>query len=90
MVLREARGFSTGLCRDIDDRWGRAIWFMNAIRVMLGCRARALSIEAALRNLIVQGSCWIAQPHGQHRVAITATRIISSYSPYGVTVCPEC
>ena len=57
---------------------------------MSGCRARTRSIEAALRNLIVQGSCCIAQPHGQRRTAVTATRMTSPYSPYGVTVCPEC
>ena len=54
---------------------------------MSGWRARTRSIEAALRNLIVQGSCCIAQPHGQRRTAVTAKRMTS---PYGVMVCPEC
>ena len=56
---------------------------MNAVRAVSGCRVRTRGIEAALRNLIVQGSCCIAQPHGQRRAAVTAKRMTA---PYGVMV----
>ena len=51
----------------------------KAVRGVSGCRVRTRSIEAALRDLIAQGSCYIAQPHGQRRTAITAKRMTSSY-----------
>ena len=50
---------------------------MNAVRAVSGCRVRTRGIEAALRNLIPQGSCCIAQPHGQRRTAVTAKRMTS-------------
>ena len=50
---------------------------MNAVRAVLGCRARTRGIEAALRDLIAQGSCCIAQPHGQRRTAVTVKRMTS-------------
>ena len=50
---------------------------MNAVRAVSGCRARTRGIEAALRDLIAQGSCCIAPPHGQRRTAVTAERMIS-------------
>ena len=83
---------AAGTARDgrhamVGGRWCRAIWSVNAVRAMSGCRAHTRSIEAALRNLIAQGSCCIAQPHGQRRTAVTAKRMTS---PYGVMVCPEC
>ena len=40
---------------------------------------RTRGIEAALRDLIAQGSCCIAQPHGQRRTAVTVKRVISPY-----------
>ena len=40
---------------------------------------RTRGIEAALRDLIAQGSCCIAQPHGQRRTAVTAERMTSPY-----------
>ena len=46
---------------------------MNAVRV------RARGIEAALRDLIAQGSCCVAQPHGQRRTAVTVERMTSPY-----------
>ena len=52
---------------------------MNAVRAVSGCRARARGIEAALRDLIAQGSCCIAQPHGQRRTAVTVKRMTSPY-----------
>ena len=52
---------------------------MNAVRAVSGCRVRTRGIEAALRDLIVQGSCCIAQPHGQRRTPVTAKRMISPY-----------
>ena len=52
---------------------------MNAVRAVSGCRARTRGIEAALRDLIAQGSRCIAQPHGQRRTAVTAERMISPY-----------
>ena len=36
-------------------------------------------IEAALRDLITQGSCYIARPHSQRRIVIIVKRIISPY-----------
>ena len=54
---------------------------MNAVRAVLGCRVRTRGIEAALRDLIAQGSCCIAQPHGQRRTAVTVKRMTSP--------CPE-
>ena len=39
----------------------------------------ARGIEADLRDLIAQGSCCIAQPHGQRRTAVTAKRMTSPY-----------
>ena len=47
---------------------------MNAVRAVSG------GIEAALRDLIAQGSCCIAQPHGQRRAAVTVKRRMTS--PY--------
>ena len=52
---------------------------MNAVRAVLGCRVRTRGIEAALRDLIAQGSCCIAQPHGQRRTAVTVKRMTSPY-----------
>ena len=52
---------------------------MNAVRTVSGCRVRTRGIEAALRDLIAQGSCCIAQPHGQRRTAVTAKRMTSPY-----------
>ena len=52
---------------------------MNAVRAVLGCRMRTRGIEAALRDLIAQGSCCIAQPHGQRRTAVTVKRMTSPY-----------
>ena len=52
---------------------------MNAVRAVSGCRVRTRGIEAALRDLIAQGSCCIAQPHGQRRTAVTAERMTSPY-----------
>ena len=52
---------------------------MNAVRAVSGCRARTRGIEAALRDLIAQGSCCIAQPHGQRRTAVTVKRMTSPY-----------
>ena len=52
---------------------------MNAVRAVSGCRVRTRGIEAALRDLIAQGSCCIAQPHGQRRTAVTAKRMTSPY-----------
>ena len=52
---------------------------MNAVRAVSGCRVRTSGIEAALRDLIAQGSCCIAQPHGQRRTAVTAKRMTSPY-----------
>ena len=43
---------------------------MNAICVVSGCRVRTRGIEAALLDLIAQGSCCITQPHGQRRIAV--------------------
>ena len=40
---------------------------------------RTRGIEAALRDLIAQGSCCIAQPHGQRRIAVTVKRMTSPY-----------
>ena len=40
---------------------------------------RTRGIEAALLDLIAQGSCCIAQPHGQRRTAVTVKRMISPY-----------
>ena len=53
---------------------------VNAVRAVSGCRVRARVIEAALRDLIAQGSCCIAQPHGQRRTAVTVKRRMTS--PY--------
>ena len=50
---------------------------MNAVRAVSGCRVRTRGIEAALRDLIAQGSCCIAQPHGQRRTAVTVKRMTS-------------
>ena len=44
-----------------------------------GCLVRTRGIEHTLRDLIAQGSCCIAQPHGQHRIAPIVKRITSSY-----------
>ena len=52
---------------------------MNAVRAVSGCRVRTRGIEAALRDLIAQGSCCIAQPHGQCRTAVTVKRVTSPY-----------
>ena len=52
---------------------------MNAVRAVSGCRVRTRGIEAALRGLIAQGSCCIAQPHGQRRTAVTVKRMTSPY-----------
>ena len=52
---------------------------MNAVRAVSGCRVRTRGIEAALRDLIAQGSCCIAQPHGQRRTAVTVKRVTSPY-----------
>ena len=52
---------------------------MNAVRAVSGCRVRTCGIEAALRDLIAQGSCCIAQPHGQRRTAVTVKRMTSPY-----------
>ena len=52
---------------------------MNAVRAVSGCQVRTRSIEAALRDLIAQGSCCIAQPHGQRRTAVTVKRMTSPY-----------
>ena len=52
---------------------------MNAVRAVSGCRVRTRGIEAALRDLIAQGSCCIAQPHGQRRTAVTVKRMTSPY-----------
>ena len=52
---------------------------MNAVRAVSGCRVRTRGIEAALRDLIAQGSCCIAQPHGQRRAAVTVKRMTSPY-----------
>ena len=52
---------------------------MNAVRAVSGCRVRTRGIEAALRDLIAQGSCCIAQPHGQRRTAVTVERMTSPY-----------
>ena len=53
---------------------------MNAVRAVSGCRVRMRGIEAALRNLIAQGSCCIAQPHGQRRAAVIAKHMTSPYA----------
>ena len=79
MVFRDARGFSTGLCREAVLHRCRAIWSVNAVRAVSGCRVRTRGIEAALRDLIAQGSCCIAQPHGQRRTAVTVKRMTSPY-----------
>ena len=52
---------------------------MNAVRAVLGCRVRTRGIEAALLDLIAQGSCCIAQPDGQRRTAVTVKRMTSPY-----------
>ena len=52
---------------------------MNAVRAVSGCRVRTRGLEAALRDLIAQGSCCIAQPHGQRRTAVTVKRVTSPY-----------
>ena len=52
---------------------------MNAVRAVSGCRVRTRGIQAALRDLIAQGSCCIAQPHGQRRTAVTVKRMTSPY-----------
>ena len=82
MVFRDARGspqgFAERLCC-IDARWCRAIWSVNAVRAVSGCRVRTRGIEAALRDLIAQGSCCIAQPHGQRRTAVSVKRMTSPY-----------
>ena len=52
---------------------------MNAVRAVSGCRVRTRGIEAALRDLIAQGSRCIAQPHGQRRTAVTVKRMTSPY-----------
>ena len=52
---------------------------MNAVRAVSGCRVRTRGIEAALRDLIAQGWCCIAQPHGQRRTAVTVKRMTSPY-----------
>ena len=52
---------------------------MNAVRAVSGCRVRTRGIEAALRDLIAQGSCCIAQPHGQRRTAVIVKRMTSPY-----------
>ena len=52
---------------------------MNAVRAVSGCRVRTRGIEAALRDLIAQGSCCIAQPRGQRRTAVTVKRMTSPY-----------
>ena len=52
---------------------------MNAVRAVSGCGVRTRGIEAALRDLIAQGSCCIAQPHGQRRTAVTVKRMTSPY-----------
>ena len=54
---------------------------------MSGFWACTRSIETVLRNLIIQGSCYIMQPHGQRRTAVIAKRITS---PYRIMVCPAC
>ena len=51
---------------------------MLVVRAVSGCRVRTRGIEAALRDLIAQGSCCIAQPHGQRRT-VTAKRMTSPY-----------
>ena len=72
------QGFAKRL-RCIDARWRRTIWSGNAVS---GCRVRARDIEAALRDLILQGLRCIAQPHGQRRIAVIAKCI-------DFTLCPE-
>ena len=52
---------------------------MNAERAVSGCWVRARGIEAALRDLIAQSSCCIAQPHGQRCTAVIAKRMTSPY-----------
>ena len=52
---------------------------MNAIRAVSGCRVRTRGIEAALCDLIAQGSCCIVQPHGQRRIAVIVKRMTSPY-----------
>ena len=52
---------------------------MNAVRAVSGCRVRTRGMEAALRDRIAQGSCCIAQPHGQRRTAVTVKRMTSPY-----------
>ena len=86
MALREARSFCTGLCREAVLHRCSLVSSNMVVRAVSGCRVRARGIEAALRNLILQGSCCIAQPHGQRGTAVTAKRMTS---PYGVMVCPE-
>ena len=77
MVLREARGFSTGLCRE-------------AVLNRCSLVSSNMVCERSTRYVRLPGACAphrsrIAQPHGQRRTAVTAKRMTS---PYGVMVCP--
>ena len=84
MVFRDARGFSTGLCREaalhrcslvssnmVCERSTRCVR-------LPGAHARHRS-RIELRDLILQGSRCIAQPHGQRRTAVIAKRMTSPY-----------
>ena len=83
MVFRDARGFSTGLCKKA------ALHRCSLVSSNMVC-------ERSMRCVRLPGaharhrSC-IARPHcagfGQRRTAVIAKRMTS---PYGAMACPEC
>ena len=77
LVLREARGFSTGLCREAVLHRCSLVSSNMVCERSTRCVRLPGAHARALHNLIVQGSCCIAQPHGQRRTAVTAKRMIS-------------
>ena len=75
MVFRDARGFSTGLCREAA--------LSNMVCERSTRCVRLPGAHARHRSRIARphcaGSCCIAQPPGQRRTAVTAKRMTSPY-----------
>ena len=82
MAFRDARGFSTGLCREAVLHRCSLVSSNTVCERSTRC-VRLPGAHARHRSRIARphcaGPCCIAQPHGQRRTAVTAKRMTSPY-----------
>ena len=78
MVIRDARGFSTGFYKEVMLHRCSLLSSNMVYKRNMRC-VKLPGTYARHRSCIAQDSCCIAQSHGQCRIVVIIKRIISPY-----------